>query len=336
MNSTISPFPSKLQIGDLTICNNLAIVPLLNNKNPDPSYFTLDEGFDASLFLVEELDEGASVNDILFRNQSEKFSLLFEGEEFLGAMQNRILNVSIFVTPKTKQKIPVSCVEAGRWHHQHQDREKRRFRAANRMHYARGRAMENQAVSHSLASSRMYRSDQSAIWSDIELKSHRMKASSPSSASDAMYVSTESSIDEFLKSCKHAPNQVGSVFLIDGAVSGLEIFATESTHKRMLHKLIRSYALDAIDSSFSRKADSTKTHRKFSKEQAVEATEEFTNRLRSSWTKRFDGVCVGENYRFKDEALTGGALVHEDQLLHLCAFALANEDVAAVEADASN
>ena len=279
----------------------------------------------ASLFQVEELDEGASVNDILFRNLSDKFALLFEGEEFLGAMQNRILNVSIFVTPKTKQKIPVSCVEAGRWHHQHRDRGKRRFRAANRMHYARGRAMENAAVSANLASSQEYRSDQSEIWSDIDRKSRRMNASSPSSASDAMYVSSESRIDEFLNSFKHVPSQVGSVFLVDGVVSGLEVFANESTHERMLQKLIRSYALDAIDSSLSREAAEIKSTRKLTKKQCVEVTEEFTNKLKSSWTKRFDGVCVGENYRFNDERLTGGALVHEDQLLHLCAFALAQE-----------
>ncbi|MYF01990.1 MAG: hypothetical protein F4227_03140, partial [Gammaproteobacteria bacterium] len=147
MKTTISPFPSELQIGNPTICDNFAIVPLLNTNDSHPDYFTLDEGLDASLFEVEELDGVASVNDILFRNQSDKFALLFEGEEFLGAMQNRILNVSIFVTPKTKQTIPVSCVEAGRWRHQHRQRSKQRFKAANRMHYARGRAFENQAVS---------------------------------------------------------------------------------------------------------------------------------------------------------------------------------------------
>ncbi|MXZ44855.1 MAG: hypothetical protein F4Z01_07775 [Gammaproteobacteria bacterium] len=322
MNSTISPFPSQLQIGAPTICDNLAIVPLLNKTNPTPTYLTLDEGLSKSLFYVEELDEGASVNDILFRNQSDRFALLFEGEEFLGAMQNRILNVSIFVTPKTKQKIPVSCVEAGRWHHRHQDREKSRFRAANRMHYARGRAMENEAVSMNLASMQEFRSDQSGVWEDIRLKSSRTNAESPSSASDAMYESSESRTNEFLKSFTHEPNHVGSVFLIDGAVSGLEIFATESTHKRMLQKLVRSYALDAIDSSISRETEAKETSRKFSKQHCVDATREFTKRLRSSWTKRFDGVCVGENYRFKDNHLTGGALVHEDQLLHLCAFSL--------------
>lgn len=335
MNSTISPFPSTLQIGTPTICDNLAIVPLLNTTNPNPTYLTLDEGLSESLFHVEELDEGASVNDILFRNQSDKFALLFEGEEFLGAMQNRILNVSIFVTPKTKQKIPVSCVEAGRWHHRHQDREKRRFRAANRMHYARGRAMENEAVSMNLASMHEYRSDQSGVWEDIRLKSSRMNAESPSSASDAMYESATSRTNEFLKSFTHEPNQVGSVFLIDGAVSGLEVFATESTHKRMLQKLIRSYALDAIDSSMSRGTETKESSRKFSKQHCVDATKEFTKRLRSSWTKRFDGVCVGENYRFKDDHLTGGALVHENQLLHLCAFSL-NENGSQVSADTSH
>ena len=56
---------------------------------------------------VEELDDGASVSDVLFRNLSDKPVLLFEGEELLGAMQNRILNVSVLVPPKTKQN--TSC-----------------------------------------------------------------------------------------------------------------------------------------------------------------------------------------------------------------------------------
>ena len=193
------------------------------------------------------------------------------------------------------------------------------------MHYARGRAMGNQAVSASVASTQQYRSDQSGIWEDINLKSSRMKAHSPSSASDAMYVSSESKIDDFLNSFKHEENQIGSVFLVDGAVSGLEIFATESTHKRMLQKLIRSYALDAIDASMTRPKSAAQPTSKLTKKQCLAATEAFTNRLKSSWTKRFDGVCAGENYRFNDDQLTGGALVHENQLLHLCAFALDSE-----------
>ena len=302
------------------------MVPLSIDKNSQLKYITLDEGLASSEFDIEELDDGASVNDIQFHNKSDKFALLFEGEELLGAMQNRILNVSVLVTPHTNQNIPVSCVEAGRWHHKHRDREKQRFGAANRMHYARGRALENRSVSNNLDVSRRYQSDQSGIWSDIDRKSQRMNVSSPSAASDAMYVSSASKIDNFVESLTHTPNQVGSVFLIDGAVSGIELFANESTHKNMIEKLVRSYALDAIDAFLSRSQQDSEKSKEATGDQCVRAAEEFAERLKASWTKQFKGVCAGENFRLKDDGLTGGALVHDDQVLHLCAFALTGEE----------
>ena len=34
----------------------------------------------------------------------------------IGAKQNRVLEASVLVPASTTQKIPVACVEAGRWH----------------------------------------------------------------------------------------------------------------------------------------------------------------------------------------------------------------------------
>ncbi len=322
MNTVLLSSLAELQIGDPTICDNLAMVPLFRSKNIEPNYMTLDEGLPSSLFQVEELDGGASVSNILFRNKSDQHALLFEGEEFLGAMQNRILNVSVLVTPQTEQKLPVSCVEAGRWHHEHGERKKQRFTAANRLHYARGRALGNQAVSANLSASREYRSDQSGIWSDIDRKSSRMRARSPSSASDAMYVSSQDRIAEYLKSFKHVSKQVGSVFLVDSQVSGIELFASEKTHKTMIRKLLRSHALDAIDSTLTRSKQGKLNAPAIKKTQCVDAVRKFNDRLKSAWTRQFDGVCAGVNLRFKDESLTGGALLHDEQILHLCAFEL--------------
>lgn len=319
MTISISTALADLSIGTPVVFNNLAMVPLfLDRSNESIDYLCLDEGLETDEIDVEELEEGASVSDILFRNKSDQFALLFEGEELLGAKQNRILNVSVLVTPKTTQKLPVSCVEAGRWRHEHCEPGKQRFRSANRMHYARGRASVNRAASFSADRSGEFRSDQSEVWADIEMKSSRMRVESPTSASDAMYASSRIPIDEYLKEFTPAPNQVGSVFLVDGRVLGMEVFATEEIHTKMFAKLVRSYALDALDpvSPLNRSKES------ISVDQCAAAANEFRVQLSDSWTKKFDGVCAGQNCRIKDERVTGGALIHDEQVLHLCAFTL--------------
>ena len=320
MITSIPTFLNDLRFGEPDIHNNLALVPILRDKHEKLNYITLEEGLATKLLEVQELEDGASVNDILLRNKSDQLALLFEGEEFLGAKQNRVLNVSILAAASSEQRLPVSCVEAGRWHHQHDDPDQQRFKVANRMHYARGRALENSAVSMNLDARRAYRGDQSGVWNDIEQKSDRLNAQSPTSASDAMYVATETSIDEYVSTFTHTPTQVGSIFVINDEVAGLEIYASTRTHKLMLPKLIRSYALDAID------ADSQRENGKdaLSKSDAAQlgrTAEAFVKRLENSWIKQFDGLCLGQNIRFKDNRITGGALVHLDRILHLCAFA---------------
>jgi hypothetical protein len=41
--------------------------------------------------------------------------LLLDGEELVGAKQNRILNTTVLVDAHVTVTIPVSCVEQGRW-----------------------------------------------------------------------------------------------------------------------------------------------------------------------------------------------------------------------------
>lgn len=320
MNSTVPTFLRNLDVGEPTACANLTMVPLFHKLNAQPDYITLEEGLASDLLEVEELEDGASVNDILFRNRSDRLALLFEGEEFLGAKQNRVLNVSILVKAMSKQTLPVSCVEAGRWHHEYEERDQQRFSVADRMHYARGRAMENRAVSRNLEAEETFRGDQQTVWDDIERKSQRLSATSPTSASGAMYFSKKTSIETFVNSFDHAPMQVGSLFLINDRVAGLEIYASDETHKQMLQRLVRSYALDAIDSETDRD-DRVSESGSIKSDQACQNAKAFVKQLGNSWIKQFDGLCLGQNIRLKDSGVTGGALVHDNRVLHLCAFA---------------
>ena len=316
MTGTISDYLSHLKLGDPTEFDNLAIVPLFHDQRHTPKYITLEEGLTKSVLEVEELESGASVNEILIRNKSDAKALLFEGEELLGAMQNRILNVSVLVPATSKQVLPVSCVEAGRWHHESSEREGKRFRVADRVHYARGRAINNHAVSTNLDRGRAYAGNQSAVWDDIDKKSRRLSVESDTEASDQMYAETSSASARYLKSFKPLPSQIGTIFLVDGNVSGVELFARTKTHKAMFKRLIRSYALDAIDRQISDRAPTP------SKEDMKQHAKDFTQSLMNAWSKEFDGVGEGVNVRFRDEKLTGGALLHQDRVLHLSALSV--------------
>jgi hypothetical protein len=48
-------------------------------------------------------------------NKGSRPPLIVDGEELVGAKQNRVVNLTILVAAASTLKIPVSCIEAGRW-----------------------------------------------------------------------------------------------------------------------------------------------------------------------------------------------------------------------------
>jgi hypothetical protein len=71
--------------------------------------------------------------------------LLLDGEEVIGAKQNRIINLTVLVAAGTTVQLPVSCVEQGRWSMQ-----SLRFAEAGRTMFASGRARKMRDVTASL------------------------------------------------------------------------------------------------------------------------------------------------------------------------------------------
>jgi hypothetical protein len=64
---------------------------------------------------VTEVSEAGSVPFLQVANGADRPLLLLDGEELIGAEQNRILNTAVLVAAHTEVTIPVSCVEQGRW-----------------------------------------------------------------------------------------------------------------------------------------------------------------------------------------------------------------------------
>ena len=106
-------FP-EIRVGDPIRHEGLAVFPLFAESGNGVEYDLSDEAINKGHITVEELSEAGSVPDLAVENTGELRVLFLEGEELVGAKQNRILNTSVLVAAHTKSKIPMSCVEAGR------------------------------------------------------------------------------------------------------------------------------------------------------------------------------------------------------------------------------
>jgi hypothetical protein len=106
-------------LGEPQVAGPLAVFPILGPPSR-LAFLALAQATEHGAF-VKELDEGASVRELLVHNPTDQAVLVYEGEEVLGAQQNRTFDVSVLVPAGASLRLPVSCMERGRW-------EGRRFR----------------------------------------------------------------------------------------------------------------------------------------------------------------------------------------------------------------
>ena len=55
------------------------------------------------------------------------------------------------------------------------------------------------------------------------------------------------SLEEYVQAFKTSATQVGACFAINGRIRGIELFDVSDTCGKLMPRLIRSYALDAIE-----------------------------------------------------------------------------------------
>jgi hypothetical protein len=103
-----------LLVGDPVRYQSLSVFPLFSDANGGVEYRLAEEALADESVVVEEVSESGSVPDLLVENKGDIRVLFLEGEELIGAKQNRILNTPVLVAAHGKTKIPVSCVEQGR------------------------------------------------------------------------------------------------------------------------------------------------------------------------------------------------------------------------------
>ena len=86
---------SKVKIGTPTTFRNLAVFPLLAGNGTAADYLTLDEALSQKCATITEVSEGGSVPELKFVNSCGQRIFLLDGEELVGAKQNRVLNLCL-------------------------------------------------------------------------------------------------------------------------------------------------------------------------------------------------------------------------------------------------
>ena len=93
---------------------NIVIVPIKTPVNHKIDLLTLKKGFELDLVNVKECEQ-STVNTIVVENKSVVPLILVDGEEIVGGDQNRIIDATILIAPESEMKVPVDCIEHGRW-----------------------------------------------------------------------------------------------------------------------------------------------------------------------------------------------------------------------------
>src|SRR5205814_4157715 len=104
------------EVGEPKQFAGLTLLPLFPAATPQLDYLGLDDASARGLTVSEIGAEGV-VELLALENPLDEYVLLYEGEELVGAKQNRILDQTILVGAKAALKIPAECVERGRWSH---------------------------------------------------------------------------------------------------------------------------------------------------------------------------------------------------------------------------
>lgn len=304
---TIQECLAGLKLGAPQVHRNLALFPLTGRENRAAGYVLLDEALERQLARVTEVSAEGSVPELAFENASAEKILLVDGDELVGAKQNRVLNLTILVGGGKRVVIPVSCVEQGRWAYRRPD-----FAPAGRALFARARAKKMQRVSESLRNRGRAQADQGEVWGDVADKAKFLRVDSPTLAMSDFYEQSAARLADYESAFRAEPGQRGAVVAIDGKVTGLELFDSAQAFARYLAKLVRSYALDALETANGQHLAPP----------AAEV-ERFLERLRAASVETFAALGEGEDLRLSGERLSGGALAADGRIVHLAGFAAA-------------
>ena len=272
-------------------------VYLKNNELPE-----IATGPESGL-VVEELEK-ASVPTLRAKNPTDKPILVVEGEHFVGGDQNRASNVSLLVGAGTELEIPVSCLERGRWGRRREYERSPSYAPRN------VRARQQETVNLAFREGRSRRSDQGAVWAEVDNALHMFNVTSDTAAAadlEEIYRRDRSrfSAAEELEKMGPLSGQCGFVVTHGGWVRSVELFGSRNLLAAHWSRLARPHLLEFPEKPSAPSADA-----------ALWAIRRFASMPSESGP----GVGLGTERRASDRTMNGQTLVLGESVVHASVF----------------
>lgn len=270
---------------------NLLVYPLRGLADNACKLLSIDEVHDDESGGFHELPT-AEINLISFGNDSGDPVLMLDGEEITGALQNRIIAASTYVEPHTARNVEVICAEEGRWS------ELSAFRTGY-CSYPGIRALLSRR-------SKKENSMQQSVWKEIERKLTVTRTLSSTSSMHDIYNNLQEEVNRYLEDFEGLDqNTSGFIGVAGDEILGCDIFNSPSTYRKFENKLLRSYAIDAIE------------HRKPGVSSGK--TADFFAEIKRVFQKR-KGIGKPGHFSLASNGLSGQGIAHHGRIVHLSAF----------------
>ncbi|MCX7735517.1 MAG: hypothetical protein N2319_02275 [Candidatus Kapabacteria bacterium] len=304
MNETTLNFFNSLRFGEVQTNDNLSVIPLYQSNGKTLKFISLDTALKKDYVEIKEVNSSGSVPDLMLSNLSDYLVFVPQGEELLGAKQNRTVNTSILVNKKTNLTIPVSCVERGRWNFV-----SNKFTTSDFMIPSELKKKGLFAANYSLKRNLGFRADQSEVWDEIDQISRKAKVVSRTSALYDVHKNYEKNYDKLISKFKLIPEQKGIIAFINGKIQGIEFISRKPVFRKYYKKILKSFALSAIlndEKNFDIKPDFCLS----------QLQEELAVIKKSEWSK-FKSIGLGFDYRLDTRKSVGSVLEVDNNVISL-------------------
>lgn len=274
-----------------------------------PDYLTFDDA--AAGGAVEVTEAAAQAVPAVEATTGPMPVLILGGDTLLGGAQNRIINVTILLKAAATTRIPVSCLELGRWN------DGRRFAAARPVDHAMRRMVAEQV---SRSSSPAFAADQGAIWAEIGQRQARAAMRSPTEALHDVYARDQAELDAFATAFPIPAGTRGIAIGLYDRLAGLDLFDSAETLERQWPRLVASAASALLDARRAVAAGlrPAPRHRHLHAEALSRMLARARAALAGATVTRSPGQ--GSDVRFATPKVTGTALVHDRRAIHLALF----------------